>query len=59
MLILTTAKKKGGQSFYSRVKIYVFMDSVLAFAFEIIRPISFSAVRKLSFPQTRNFFPFP
>ena len=31
------------------------MVSTLAFAFKIIRPIIFSAVKKVSFPQQRNF----
>ena len=55
-MILSTTKKAGELSFYSRFKIYVLMVSTLAFTFKIIRPIVFSAVRKVSFPQSRKFF---
>ena len=55
ILILSIAKKAIELSFCSRFKIYVLVVSTLAFAFKIIRPIIFSAVKKVSFPQSRKF----
>ena len=55
ILILATAKKTSELSFYSRLKMYVLMVSTLALAFKIIKPIIFSTVRKVSFPQSKKF----
>ena len=55
-MILSTTKKAGKLSFYSRFKIYVLMVSTLAFTFKIIRPVPFSAVKKVNFPKSRKFF---
>ena len=48
-------KKASKLRFCSSFKIYVLMVSTLAFVFKIIRPIIFSAVKKVSFPRSRNF----
>ena len=48
-------KKVSEQSFCSRFKIYVLMNSMFVFAFLIIRPIIFSAIEKENFPQSRSF----
>ena len=55
ILILSTAKVTSELSFYSRFKLYLFMISILAFAFKIFRSIIFSAVKKVSFSQSQNF----
>ena len=48
-------KKAVELSFCSRLKRYVLMVSTLAFAFKIIRPIIFSAVKKVNFLLSRKF----
>ena len=55
MLILSSKKKAVELSFCSRLKRYVLMVSTLAFAFKIIRPIIFSAVKKVNFLLSRKF----
>ena len=55
VLILSATKKATELSFYSIFKIYVLIVSTLAFVFKIITPIIFSAVKKVSFPQSRKF----
>ena len=55
ILILSTTKKASKLSLYYRLRIYVLMVSVLASAFKIIRPIIFSAVKKVNFLWSRNF----
>ena len=55
IFILSIAEKASGLMFCSRLKIYVSMVLTLAFVFKIIRPIIFSAVKKVSFPQKLNF----
>ena len=50
--ILSTRKKASKLSFCYRLKIYVLMISKLAFVFRITRTITFSAVKKVSFPQS-------
>ena len=52
ILILSTAKKAKELSFCSTFEIYVLMVERLAFALQII----FSAVKKVSFIQSNNFF---
>ena len=49
-------KKVSEQSFCSRFKIYVSMNSMFVFAFLIIRPIIFPAIEKENFPQSMKFF---
>ena len=55
ILILSTAKKATELSFCSRFKIYVLIISMFVFAFKVIRPIIFSAAKKVTFPLSRNF----
>ena len=55
ILILSTTKKATELSFCFRFKIYVLIISMFAFAFKIIRPIIFSAVKKVTFQLSRNF----
>ena len=55
IFILSIAEKASGLMFCSRLKIYVSMVLTLAFVFKIIRPIIFSAVKKVSFPQKEIF----
>ena len=50
-------KKTSELSFCSRFKMYVLMVSILPFAVKIIRLITSPAVKKVSFPQSRNFSP--
>ena len=52
ILILSPAKKVSETSFCSSFKKHV----SFACAFKIFRPFFFSAVKKQSFPQSRNFF---
>ena len=53
-MILSTLKTSE-LSFCSKFKIYFLMVSNLELAFKIIRPIIFPAIKKISFPQSRNF----
>ena len=55
IFILSTTKKLSEISFCPRFEIYVLIVSTLVFAFEIIRPFTFCAVKKVSFPQSRMF----
>ena len=55
ILILSTTKKASKLSFCYKLKIYVLVVSTLAFVIKIIRLFSFSAVKKLNFPWSRNF----
>ena len=55
ILILSSKKEAIEISFCSRLKRYVLMVSTLAFAFKIIRPIIFSAVKKVNFLLSRKF----
>ena len=50
-------KKTSELSFCSRFKMYVLMVSILPFAVKIIRLITSPAVKKVSFPQSRNSSP--
>ena len=50
-------KKTSELSFCSRFKMYVLMVSILPFAVKIIRLITSPAVKKVSFPQSKNFSP--
>ena len=53
-MILSTLKTSE-LSFCSKFKIYFLMVPNLELAFKIIRPIIFPAIKKISFPQSRNF----
>ena len=43
-------------SFYSRLKTYTLIVLMLAFVYKIIRLFTFSAVKKVSFPQSRKIY---
>ena len=55
MLILPAVKEASRLSFCSKPKMYVLIVLTVEFVFKIIRPIIFSAVKKVSFPQSKEF----
>ena len=54
-MILSTTKKASKLSFCYKLKTYVLMVSTLAFVIKTIRLFSFSAVKKVNFPWSKNF----